>query len=648
MRHPLAVLLALALAAVACVPPQAGPATPSVSPSPDASAGASATPTATAAVTPLDMTATLLGKSLPYADGFALTRTVRGRDGVPAKGFEPVRTTPPVEDVGTVREVWTYNFAAKRYVPTAVTLRLVTEHVKWWVANDATIDMNAMRVTATSFEGKIYPTSRQLYGEEWSPGIDADPRINVIFARLPGSAAGYFSGADEEPRWVNEFSSERETMYINLLAARLGSSQLDSVMAHEFCHMIEFNTRRRSAVWFNEGHGQICERANGFSPGTEGAYLRSPDTQFNDWSDLDSASAHYGHAYLFLEFLRQQAGGHELLRAMMLKGIDTPADMDAALKQRGQLGIEELFANFVAANAFIGMRPDRPFSYPEGIAAQQPATVVFGDSVTPGNTLRSTVHNYAARYVELPRARMRLNFEGATTTRLIPTDANSGRTFWWSDRGDGMDATLTKTIDLRSATDPKLAFWTWYQIETDYDYAYVEVSDNGGARWVPLRTELSSSTDPNGLNLGNGLTGSSGGQTHTGWARITADLAPYAGKEVQLRFQYVTDGNLNFGGFAVDDIEITGMPKDEAETDNGWTASGFVRSTNIVSQRYVVQVLRFGGDRPTVERHWVDSGQLTLDLDTAGDLRRPLLAVTGFAVRTTEPTTFSVSAENRQ
>ena len=644
MTRPLVPLLAVAFLIAGCIPP---PATPSSSPSEAAPTFVASTPTpvASSALTTLDMTAALLAKTLPYADGFALTRTVRGRDGQPAKGFEPVRTTPPAEDVGTARDFWTYDFAAKKNVQTTATLRLITEHAKWWTANNANVDLNGLRATATSFETKILPTDHRLYGEEWNPGIDADPRINLVFARLPGSAAGYFSGSDEEPVWVNEFSAEREMIYVNTLGARLGSAQLDSILAHEFCHMIQFNTRRRSAVWFNEGHAQLCELGNGFSPGTQDTYLRVPDTQLNDWSDLDSARAHYGVAFMFLEFLRQQAGGEDLIRAFMQKGIDTPADMDAVLKQRGQPGVEEQWANFVAANAFIGQSADRAFSYPQGAPSRLPATVVVGDVASPGGIFRSTVHEYSVKYVELPRGKITLKFEGQTSNRLISTDAHSGRTFWWSDRGDGMDSTLTKSIDLRSATDPKLAFWAWFTIEADYDYAYVTVSTDGGAHWTPLKTEASTSTDPNGQNLGNGITGSSGGQTATGWAHLTADLSPYSGKQVQLRFEYVTDGNLNFGGFAVDDIEIAGLPLDEAETDNGWTPSGFIRSTNVVSQRFLLQVLHFG-DRATVERRTVDDGALSLDLDTMAD-RRALIAVTGFAVRTTEPVAFTVSVENR-
>jgi hypothetical protein len=627
-----------------CIPPQAAPSpSPTVSSTPVPS---TPTPLASSALTTLDMTAALLAKPLPYANGFELTRTVRGRSGQPANGFEPVRTTPPIEDVGSTNEFWTYDFAAKKNVKTLATLRLITDHAKWWVANDASVDLTGLRATASSFENKVYVTDRRLYGEEWSPGIDADPRINLVFARLPGSAAGYFSGSDEEPRWVNEFSAEREIIYINTLGARAGSAELDRIIAHEFCHMIQFNTRRRSAVWFNEGHAVLCEKANGFSPTDGEAYLRVPDTQLNDWADLDTARPHYGLAFMFLEYLRQYAGGDDVVRALMLKGIDTPADIDAVLRQRGQPGVEEQWLNFVAANSFIGVSADRPYTYPQGAPARQPAAVVVGDKVDLGGTFQSTVHEYSVKYVDLPRGKIRVKFSGPTSNRLIPTDPHSGRTFWWSDRGDGMDATMTKTFDLRSATAPKLAFWTWYAIETDYDYAYVTVSTDGGSRWTPLKTEASSTTDPNGQNLGNGITGSSSGETATGWKHLTADLSPYAGKQVQLRFEYVTDGNLNFGGFAVDDIEITGFPIDEAETDNGWTTSGFIRSTNLVSQRFAVQVLHFGSDRATVERWSVDKGEITLDLDTAGD-RRALLAVTGFAVRTTEPVAFSVSAEKR-
>jgi hypothetical protein len=641
----LALLLAAVLTA-GCIPP---PTATDRSPTPGASASPSAVGSATASAPPIvgDMSAALLAKPLPEANIFDLTRRMRGRDGQPAGEFQPVRATPPVESVGAQVPFWTYDFAVKKPTRITATLRAITDHAKWWVQNDVQVDLAQLQTSATAFETKVYPTDRRLYGEEWTPGVDSDPHINILLARIPGAAAGYFNSSDELPLWVNEFSAEREMIYINSLAARPGTSYLSSVVAHEFCHMIQYGKRKRSAVWFNEGQAQLCEQANGFPVGHAQTFLQLPDTQLNDWPELEQSQAHYGLAYLFLEFLRQQAGGDDLINAFMAKGIDTPADLDAVLRARGQRGLEELFADFTAANAFLGSSAEARYSYPNGLAVRTPAGPTDQDRVTLGNTLASSTHEYAARYVELPRAVMKVHFDGGRQTKLLPTDPHSGKAMWWSDRADGLDSTLTRTVDLRGETKPVLSYWTWFEIEKDYDYAYVAVSTDAGAHWSTLAAPGTTKDDPNGDNLGNGYTDVSGGGRTPAWTQHSVDLSPYAGKEVQLRFEYVTDAALNLHGFAVDDIAISGAPTDDAESDNGWKADGFIRSTNSVAQRFVVQLLRFTANGTTVDRRSVDAGTLDLDLDTSGDQRPPLLAVTGFAVRTTESVPFSVSVERR-
>ena len=591
------------------------------------------------------MTAALNAKPLPAADVFELTRTMRGRTGTPTKAFEPIRTAPPVEDVGTSRQFWTYDFAAKKNLRITATLRIITEHAKWWTQDDANVDVNALRANATFFETNTYPINRAAFGSEWSPGVDADPRINVMIARIPGAAAGYFSSTDELPLWVNEFSAEREMLYLNSLSSR---STWNSIIAHELCHMIQYGHNKRSSVWFNEGQAQLCETINGFGLPHVPTFLLLPDTQLNDWPDIEQSQAYYGQAQLFLEFLRQQAGGDALINAFMDKGIDTPADLDAVLKARGQKGLEELYADFVAANVFIGTpSTNTAISYPKGLqGVRNPAKPADQDRVTAGGRIASSVHNYAARYIELPRASLSVKFTAGVRTKLLPTDPHSGQALWWSDRADGMDSRLTRTVDLAKATKPTISFWTWYDIERDYDYAYVSVSTDGGQHWTTLQAPATTKEDPNGANLGNGFTGPSGGDKAT-WIRQEVDLSAYAGKQVQLRFEYVTDGALSLHGFAIDDIEIPGVLTDDAESDNGWQVEGFVRSTNLVAQRYIVQVLRITDAGPVAERHVVDNGTLQIAVDTTNDRRAPYLAVTGIAVRTTQPLPFEVAVDRK-
>src|SRR4029077_15955474 len=280
----LAPVLAAVVVAAACV------ATPTPSPTPSAAVQ--------------DMTDALARNPLPVANLFDLTRRLRGRSGTPAAPFTMARPTAPDEAVGSQTQFWTYDFDSKKNVRVTATLRILTDHSKWWIADGVTVDATALQTTATTFETKIYPADRAAYGSEWTLGIDADPRIDVLIARIPGRAAGYYSSADELPVWINQFSAEREMIYVNSTAARLATDSFYTVLAHEFCHMIQFNKRVRSVVWFDEGHAQLCERFAGAPSGFDQQYLRQPDTQLNDWSDLDKdAILHYGGALLFLEFL---------------------------------------------------------------------------------------------------------------------------------------------------------------------------------------------------------------------------------------------------------------------------------------------------------------------------------------------------------
>jgi hypothetical protein len=467
---------------------------------------------------------------------------------------------------------------------------------------------------------------------------------------MPGAAAGYFSSADELPRWVNEFSAEREMIYINALAARLGTDSFHSVLAHEFCHMIQFNRRARAAIWFNEGQSQLCERANGFSLGFETLFLRDPDTQLDTWTELDEGAAqHYGASYLFLEYLRARTGGSfSIINALMKKGVDTVADVDAALRAAGQPGFEEILADFVAANAFIGTSPEARFAYPSDVRPREPARPTAQDKVALGATLRASVHPEAARYVELPRDRFHLRFDAPAAVRILPMDPHSGKAFWWSDRADGMDSSITREVDLTAVRGARLTFWAWFDIEKDFDYGYLAVSTDGGKRWTTVATPAMTSTDPNGNNLGSGFTGTSGGGKEAAWIQQTADLTPFAGKRILVRFEHVTDGALNKGGLAVDDIEIPEIGyRDDAETDRGWDTKGFIRSTDLIRARYVVQVLHFGAT-PKVERFVVEAGRLEIDVDASADRAAPVLAVTPLVPRSTEPITFEVQVSPKR
>ena len=68
-----------------------------------------------------------------------------------------------------------------------------------------------------------------------------------------------------------------------------------------------------------------------------------------------------------------------------------------------------------------------------------------------------------------------------------------------------------------------------------------------------------------------------------GWVDLTANLP--AGN-VMVGFQYRSDGGVNYTGFLVDNIQITGYPLDGAEADAGWTFNGFRVTTGTEPRQY--------------------------------------------------------------
>ncbi len=151
----------------------------------------------------------------------------------------------------------------------------------------------------------------------------------------------------------------------------------------------------------------------------------------------------------------------------------------------------------------------------------------------------------------------------------------AGDYMYFSGSGNNLDNEMTRQVALPAGA-VSLSAKVKYDIELDWDYAYVTV--NG----APVATNLSSNTNPNGQNFGNGITGSSGGN----WFDLTADLSAYAGQTVTVGFEYWTDGAVAEAGLFVDNVAITGQATDGAETDPGWAYAGFARTGSSVTKAF--------------------------------------------------------------
>ncbi|MCS6839319.1 MAG: immune inhibitor A [Roseiflexus sp.] len=612
-------------------------AAPSITPSPAPIAPVH--PTAPAAA-PADELATIAAAVPAPRDQRAISAAFSGGD-IP----DVARTTPLEVQPGEIETFWVADVSNHLNYTVTAHLRYAGPVALMYVDTSLDIPQPLIERSAKVFEERIYPRNRFLFGEERIPGVDGDVRLTILNTRIRG-AGGYFSSADGVTRAVNRFSNEREMFVIDAVDFPPGSDAYNATLAHEFQHMIHWHRQPRSPTWFNEGLATLAEDLNGLGDnGAALAYLRNPDTQLTTWSPGNGVTRHYGAAQLFMRYLYEQYAGEsrpaDWIDADAGNNLQVLADL-AARRRADVVRFEDLFADWAVANALndptIG---DGRYAY-RGLPARA-ATAQLDPGTTSG-----AVRQFGVDYLGPLEGPLTIDFDGADTVQLVGTLPIEGRFAWWSNRGDESVSTLTRRLDLRNVRRATLTFRLWHELERDYDYAFVTVSTDGGRSWRTLPGITTRTDDPQGHNLGHGLTGISGapdaalGNARGRWVDERIDLTPFAGREVLLRFWVISDAAINGPGLLIDDIRIAEISvADGAETDTGeWEAAGFVRTSGILPQRWILRVLLFESNKTRIIAPEIDpQGRASMRL-AAG--QRAILLVSGATHFTTEPALYRI------
>jgi immune inhibitor A len=553
-------------------------------------------------------------------------------------------------EVGAKQKFWIANSNTNEHFEIEATLLYVTPHTYFWAENGADVNMNDLKRLMDTFENEIYPTDREFFGSEWTPGVDGDEHIYVVYASNIGyTVAGYFSPSDSYNPKVSEYSNGHE-MYVLGTSQDIGDEYTYSTLAHEFVHMIQFASDRNDVSWINEGFAELGAFLNGYDVGgADWLYSQDPDLQLNDWADSNSPdfAPHYGASFLYLAYFLDRFG-EDASKALTnnpendITSVDgTLADLNITDPASGKvITADDVFVDWALAmfidDKSVGDGRYTFHNYPDVPQTRATETI----STCPSGPLARSVHQYGIDYISIDcTGESTIHFEGSTVTGLLPVEANSGQYAFWSNRGDESNMTLTREFDFTNVSGPiEFSYATWYDIEEDWDYLYLEVSEDG-ENWKMLKTPSGTDTDPTGQNYGWGFTG----QTN-GWIEETVDLSAYAGKKVQIRFDYVTDAAVNGEGFLLDDIRVdaAGYTSDFETDEGGWVTQGFVRVNNVLPQTFRLALILERGGETTVQYIDVNADQ-TVDIPLSlesGDTAT--LVVTGTTRFTRTTATYSV------
>ncbi|UII56471.1 immune inhibitor A [Cytobacillus spongiae] len=170
-----------------------------------------------------------------------------------------------------------------------------------------------------------------------------------------------------------------------------------------------------------------------------------------------------------------------------------------------------------------------------------------------------------------------------------------GEKYYYSTKGDDLHTTLeTPVFDLTGASEASFNYKTYYEVEFDYDYVFVNAV-----------TELGETVE---LDVIGDENTAAGYETSLGkWEDKHYDLSQFAGEKVKLVFEYVTDGGLAPEGFAMDNLQLTVdgevVFSDDVEGESTATLKGFVVSNGFdyAKNYYYLEWRNYAGSDTALE-----------------------------------------------
>ncbi len=574
---------------------------------------------------------TLQNINVPEKNIFDLIKRYKNKTITPIEDHRP----PKTYHIGDEREFWILNTQTNSYKKITAELYFATPHLLFWAEKGVTVNKAAIANLSQTFENKIYPTDREFFGNELNPGIDNDPHLLLLYAHGLGNAAGYFSSSDTVSPTIDEYSNTAEMIYLSADYVDLEKEYAYSVSAHEFQHLIHYFHDRNEVSWISEGFSELAIYLNGYEPGGfDLSFSFNPNLQLTFWpgNDQGDSTPHYGAAFMFLKYFLDRFGENatKALVAELANDMDSVDVVLKNLKVTDQVMIQPITADDVFRDWSVtnllqdASVSDGRYQYKNYSAPNFVSKEILQN--TP-DWQKTNVKQYGSQYYKINCTQdCTLELKGQPLVKVVPADPHSGNYYVWSNRGDESDMTLSQKFDFTNVKQPlMLQYWTWYDIEKDYDYLYLIASEDG-VQWKILNPPSCTKSNPIGANYSCGYSGKS-----NGWIQETVDLSQYAGKKVILQFEYITDLAVNGEGFLLDDVTIPEIGyKTDFENDlGGWLTNGFARIQNQLPQKYLVTLISKGQKTEVQSLEFDQNNNLKINIPASYEINESYLVISG-------------------
>jgi len=291
----------------------------------------------------------------------------------------------------------------------------------------------------------IWDLNTSHFGDPPNP-LDGQDRIFLLYYRFNIAADGYFWAFDQYPDGSQAWASnEADVVYLATDNGDPGGDYMLGVAAHEFEHMIHFNTDQNEDTWADEGLAELAMWLFGH-PDNISSFNTNPDNSLTNWG---GAWADYIQTYLWTLYIYEQFGGQQVIWDVTHHPFNGMSGYQQVLVDLGYtVPIEAVFANWTIANYL-----DDP-----GLASGQYGYI--GDSLPAFYPWRT--------HTDLPASGVAtVQYWAGEYVRLTNMDATSFYTFNGTDTRDflvnliALDPalpTLVETLPLDELNDGTLTF----------------------------------------------------------------------------------------------------------------------------------------------------------------------------------------------
>jgi hypothetical protein len=509
------------------------------------------------------------------------------------------------------------------------------------------------------FDNNIYPTVSDVFGEPLPRGDEGKKTWILIFnirdvsyysCLATSYIAGYFSASESAENnknimhidsydWENRTGPDVARPYL-----------YEGVFAHEFEHLVHFDIDPDEPSWVDEGLADLAGFLSGYghSSGHIAYYMiYHPMVALTFWG---GGLEDYGASYLYQLYLYEQFGGAAFTSALVQESANGIEGIENTLDAFGHSEtFDEIFDNWTVANYLDdtnkaggkygyetldvgtidtwGYSIEYALNYWWGLGDPDPTPInwssdwFFGIEPQPYTAHYYRFNNKKAANVSIDGD----DFSGTT--------AYSGSYEWYSDAEAWAWRSFYQTFSIPGG-GATLNFYTFFDIEEDWDYGYVEVHDLNNDEWytldapgtvddVPFAQDNPNTPDgrePTDYETAvrwHAFTGYSGG-----WVPVSMDLTPFAGHDIDLYFTTWQDGAFTLQMMYVDDISIPeiGFFDDVEAGEGDWVSTGWYITDGILDNGFGVV---------TIDTKWVPTARYP---EPAGNSAMPLHSVSFLTV----------------